>query len=100
MNTRFARRSFAMEPLIGVDLGGTKIEIVALDDDGRELLRRRVATPQGSYTETIAAVTALVRAAETTLGLRGCVGLGAPGSLSLASGTVKNSNSTCLIGRP
>lgn len=85
---------------IGIDLGGTKIEILALDDQGRELLRRRVPTPARDYWATLAALVGLVRETETTLGLKGSVGVGIPGAESLADGQVKNANSTCLIGHP
>lgn len=85
---------------IGIDLGGTKIEIIALDEDGRTLARRRVATPQGDYGATVAAVAGLVAAVEGELGQRGTVGVGTPGALSLRSGLIKNANSTCLIGKP
>ncbi len=85
---------------IGVDLGGTKMEVIALAADGRELLRRRLRTPQGDYAATIAAVAGLVKAAESELGRRGSVGIGIPGAESRASGLIKNANSTCLIGRP
>ncbi|HZX30927.1 MAG TPA: ROK family protein [Rhodocyclaceae bacterium] len=85
---------------IGVDLGGTKIEIVALAQDGQELLRRRVPTPQGDYMATIMAVAGLVEEAENELGRRGTVGVGIPGAESLRSGLIKNANSTCLIGKP
>ncbi|KAF0103700.1 MAG: rok family protein [bacterium] len=85
---------------LGIDLGGSKIEIVALDGDGRELLRRRVATPQGDYRATLGAVAALVEAAERELGLRGTLGIGMPGAESRVSGLIKNANSTCLIGQP
>ncbi len=85
---------------IGVDLGGTKIEIIALDDGGQTLARRRVATPQGDYPATLAAVAGLVHAVEAELGQRGTVGVGMPGALSKVTGLVKNANSTCLIGRP
>ncbi len=85
---------------IGIDLGGTKIEILALDDQGRELLRRRVPTPARDYSATLAALVGLVRETEATLGLKGSVGVGIPGAESLADGRVKNANSTCLIGHP
>lgn len=85
---------------LGIDLGGTKIEIIALADDGRELLRERVATPQGDYLATVMAVAGLVEATEVQLGRRGTVGIGIPGAESLASGLIKNANSTCLIGKP
>jgi fructokinase len=85
---------------IGIDLGGTKIEIIVLAPDGSELLRRRIATPQGDYRGTVAAVASLVRAAEKELGQRGTVGVGMPGAESLATGLIKNANSTCLVGQP
>ena len=85
---------------IGIDLGGSKIEIIALDEDGSELLRRRVATPRGDYPATLASVVVLVGQAERELQRRGSVGLGIPGTISAASGLVKNANSTCLIGKP
>jgi len=84
----------------GIDLGGTKIEIIALDDAGTELLRHRVPTPQGDYFETLQAIAALVRDAEAELGQRGSVGIGTPGSLSRATGCLKNSNSVALNGQP
>lgn len=85
---------------LGIDLGGTKIEIIALADDGRELLRHRVPTPRGDYCGTLAAIVALVQQAETGLGQRGSVGIGIPGAESLVTGLIKNANSTWLIGRP
>lgn len=84
----------------GIDLGGTKIELIALDSAGNERLRRREATPQGDYAGTLAAIGGLVEWAEQTLGARGTVGIGTPGSLSRATGRLKNSNSVCLNGRP
>ena len=85
---------------LGVDLGGTKIEIAALADDGRELLRQRMPTPQGDYMATVMAIAGLVENAENTLGQRGSLGIGIPGAESLATGLIKNANSTCLIGKP
>ena len=85
---------------LGIDLGGTKIEIIALDPSGRELLRRRVPTPQGDYMGTVVAVAGLVEAIESELGQRGRVGLGIPGAESATGGLIKNANSTCLIGQP
>jgi len=79
---------------IGVDLGGTKIEAIALDG-AREVLRRRVPTPRGDYEATISAVSSLVR----QIGA-GTVGVGIPGAVSRVTGLVKNANSTWLIGRP
>lgn len=85
---------------IGVDLGGTKIEIVALDPTGRELLRRRVPTPQGDYRGTLEAIAGLVRFAESQIGGRASIGIGTPGSLSRLTGCMRNANSTCLNGKP
>jgi len=85
---------------LGVDLGGTKIEIIALGGDGRQILRRRIATPQGDYMATLMAVAGLVESVEAEIGRRGTVGVGIPGAESLASGLIKNANSTCLIGQP
>ncbi|HQY47882.1 MAG TPA: ROK family protein [Usitatibacteraceae bacterium] len=85
---------------IGIDLGGTKIEIAVLDGRGEPVLRRREPTPAGDYAATVEAVGRLVEEAEGALGRRGSVGVAMPGALSLATGLVKNANSTCLIGRP
>ncbi|HTY99392.1 MAG TPA: ROK family protein [Rhodocyclaceae bacterium] len=85
---------------IGIDLGGTKIEIAVLDAGGGELLRRRVATPRNDYPATLAAIVALVEQAEGDLGRRGSVGVGIPGAESRSTGLVKNANSTWLIGKP
>jgi fructokinase len=86
---------------IGIDLGGTKIEIVALDDAGRERLRRRVATPtREGYDAIVQSLVALVQEAEAALGARASVGIGTPGAVSPATGRIKNSNTTCLIDRP
>ena len=85
---------------IGIDLGGTKIEIAVLGADGVPALRRRVATPAGDYGATVAAIGRLVADAERERGARCTVGVAMPGALSLATGLVKNANSTCLIGRP
>lgn len=84
---------------LGLDLGGTKIEIIALDK-GREVLRERIATPLTSYEDTIRAMRDLVRSAEAKLGQRGSVGVAIPGALSPITGLVKNANSTRLIGHP
>lgn len=85
---------------IGIDLGGTKIEAVALGPGGVELARRRVPTPQGDYVGTVRAVANLVAAIEAETGRRGRVGVGTPGAISPATGLIKNANSTCLIGQP
>jgi fructokinase len=84
---------------IGVDLGGTKIEAAALDEDGTLLARRRVPTPRDDYDATLAAIARLVRELEAETGTRGSVGVGMPGALSPATALVKNANSTWLNGR-
>ncbi len=84
---------------IGIDLGGTKIEAIALGAGGREVGRRRIATP-GSYAATIAAIRDLVVALESDTGERGTVGIGMPGAFSPATGLVKNANSTWLNDMP
>lgn len=90
-----------MTPLLGVDLGGTKIEVAALArNDGRFLLRQRVATPTGGYDAVLQAIATLVQAAERDLGVSGLpLGVGIPGCLSPATGLVKGANSTVLNGR-
>ena len=85
---------------LGIDLGGSKIEIIALDEHGAVLLRRRRPSPRGSYEATLAAIRELVAEAEAELGARGTVGFGTPGAISPATGLLKNSNSTWLNGRP
>jgi fructokinase len=85
---------------IGIDLGGSKTEAVALGDDGTELARERVITPQGKYQETVHSIAALVTGLESRLGHRATVGVGIPGTLSPTSGRVKNANSTWLNGQP
>jgi fructokinase len=85
---------------LGIDLGGTKIEIIALADTGAELLRRRVSSPRENYHETLQTIAGLVRDAEAELGQRGSLGIGTPGAVSRVTGRIKNSNSTHLIGQP
>lgn len=92
---------------IGVDLGGTKIEAVALDREGRAAAGKRVPSPQGNYDATIAAIADLVAAIEHLSGWQGgdggaarpTVGIGIPGSISPRTGAVQNANSTWLNGR-
>jgi fructokinase len=84
---------------IGIDLGGTKIEGIAIADDGSERTRRRIAAPRGDYTNTLAAVRGLVEDIERDCGARGRVGIGIPGTISPATGLIKNSNSTWLNGK-
>ena len=83
---------------IGIDLGGTKIEAIALGEGGEELTRRRVATPRGDYEKTLGVIVKLVEGIEGELKARGSVGIGIPGMISPATGLIKNANSTVLIG--
>lgn len=83
---------------LGIDLGGSKIEILALRD-GQEVLRRRCPTPQGDYAATLTAICSLVDECEGHLGVRGSLGIGIPGTRSPDHGRIKNANSTCLIGQ-
>lgn len=88
---------------IGIDLGGTKTEIVALDADGAELLRRREATPSNDYAGILDLVARMVREAEGACHVgtgSPRVGIGTPGSLSRATGLLRGSNSVCLNGKP
>ena len=85
---------------IGIDLGGTKIEGLVLDDAGKERARVRVATPQASYEATVDGVAAVVRELEAKVGVRCRVGVGHPGAISPATGLIKNANSTRLNGHP
>ena len=85
---------------IGVDLGGTKIEALALDDNGREVARHRVDTPRHDYAGTIVAIVSLVQRLESVTGVTATVGAGIPGSLRAATGLVKNANSIWLNGKP
>jgi fructokinase len=82
---------------IGIDLGGTKIEIILLGPDGSELVRERIDTPSG-YDATLAGIAALVQAAESRVGVTASVGIGIPGVISPATGLVKNANSIALNG--
>ena len=84
---------------IGVDLGGTKIEAIALGADGATLARRRVPTPRDDYDATLQAIVDLIASIEREAGTRGTVGLGIPGAISPATGVVKNANSTWINGR-
>ncbi|HUO86308.1 MAG TPA: ROK family protein [Thermoanaerobaculia bacterium] len=89
-----------MRVRIGIDLGGTKIEGMALNGDGREVHRLRIDTPAGNYKATVDAVCALVQELEEEVGTEGRVGVAMPGSISPATGLIKNANSTWLIGHP
>jgi predicted NBD/HSP70 family sugar kinase len=83
----------------GIDLGGSKIEIIVLDQAGTPVLRRRSPTPQGDYPGTLLTISRLVEEAEAELGVSVSVGIGTPGAISKTTGKLKNSNSTCLNGQ-
>jgi len=85
---------------LGIDLGGTKIELIALDENGTTLLRRRVPTPTGDYVGILNVIAGLVRLAEGELGQGGTVGVGSPGTISTRTGLLKNSNTTVMNGKP
>lgn len=84
---------------IGIDLGGTKTELIALDASGVRI-QRRVPTPAHDYAQIVEAVAKLVEDAETELGARASVGVGMPGAISRKTHTIKNSNTLCLNGQP
>ena len=85
---------------IGIDLGGTKTEVIALSDDGQQRFRHRIPTARDDYAKTVEDIAGLVELAERETGEQGSVGVGIPGSLSPFSGVVKNANSTWLNGKP
>ncbi len=90
---------------LGIDLGGTKIEIIALTDDGQAVFRQRLDTPQGDYAQTLSSIVQLIGQAKKFLHKHGLateysIGVGIPGTISLKTGLVKNANSVCLIGQP
>lgn len=85
---------------IGIDLGGTKIEGIALDDAGQELYRKRIDAPQGSYHKTLHAITQLIAEIESNIQTSASVGIGIPGTISPKTDLVKNSNSVWLINKP
>jgi fructokinase len=84
---------------LGIDLGGTKIEGIALGDDASVLLRRRIPTPRDDYQQTLTSIVTLIREVEQEVGRVGTVGVSMPGAISPATGLVKNANSTWLNGR-
>ncbi len=85
---------------IGIDLGGTKMEGIAIDSAGREIARKRIPTPTGGYKQTVEAVCDLVLLLESETGQQASIGVGIPGTISPRTGLIKNANSTCLIGHP
>jgi len=84
---------------IGIDLGGTKTEIIALDAHGAELLRRRATTPADDYAATLALIARLVQETEAAVGCAASIGIGTPGAPSPSTGRMRNSNSRCLNGK-
>ena len=84
---------------IGIDLGGTKIEGIAISDKGQELFRRRVKTPREDYDGTVDAIVEIVLSLELKTKKKGTVGIGIPGTISPQTGLIKNANSTWLIGK-
>ncbi len=85
---------------IGIDLGGTKIEGIVLDGDGEEVIRYRIATPQGDYMGTLQAIKDVIDYLESHSSHASTIGIGTPGAISTASGLMKNSNSVCMNGKP
>lgn len=87
-----------MKFTLGVDLGGTKTEILALDEQGQECFRKRVSTVKGSYADTIKTISGLVKEAESAVNAQCALGIAIPGAVSLKTHTIKNANSYWLIG--
>ena len=85
---------------IGIDLGGTKIEGIALSEAGEELFRQRIVTPQGDYQGTLQSIVDLIKQIEAGIDEQGSIGICTPGSLSPATGLLRNSNSVCMNGKP
>jgi len=85
---------------IGIDLGGTKIEGIALSDAGDELFRQRISTPQGDYQGTLQSIADLINKIEVAVDERGSIGICTPGALSPGTGLMRNSNSVCMNGKP
>ncbi len=85
---------------IGIDLGGTKIEGIALSDAGNELFRHRISTPQGDYQGTLQSIADLINKIEVAVDEKGSIGICTPGALSPATGLMRNSNSVCMNGKP
>ena len=84
---------------IGIDLGGTKIEGIALSEAGQELFRHRIATPQSDYAATLQSIAGLINQLETDAGEKGSIGICTPGAFSPATGLLRNSNSVCMNGK-
>lgn len=88
------------EVRIGVDLGGTKLEVIALDASGTVMAQQRFESPQDDYLRTLEAIEHAIAAVESQVGVRGTIGIGTPGALSRVTGRLRNSNSTWLNGTP
>ncbi len=102
-NCRYAcivNRGEELSVRIGIDLGGTKTEVIALSDQGEQLFRHRLPTPREDYRQTIETIATLVAMAEQATGQQGTVGMGIPGSISPYTGVVKNANSTGSTASP
>lgn len=84
---------------IGIDLGGTKIEVIAISNNGEVVFRKRENTPQGDYRATVRTVIDLVEVVEQQTNAKGTVGIGIPGSISPKTGLIRNANSTCINGK-
>ncbi len=89
-----------MDIRIGIDLGGTKIEIIALDIHNQQIYQKRIPTPQGNYQATLTCIQTLVRDAENDLSKKASVGIGTPGAISQKTNCLKNANSICLNNQP
>jgi fructokinase len=89
-----------MEYRLGIDLGGTKTEVLVMDSRGEPVYRQRVSTPAQDYDAILAMIVELVRQAEAEVGQRASVGVGIPGAISPGSGLLRNSNTVCMNGRP
>lgn len=85
---------------LGIDLGGTKVEIIALDSSNQAQYKKRITSPRNSYQKTVNTLVQLVEEAENEIGQDCSVGIGIPGSISPSTGLIQNANSTWLIGHP
>ena len=94
------RKNLCQKPRLGVDLGGTKVEVAVLDEAGEFLFRERLPTPQGDYVGTIETIATLIEQAEERLGRVGSIGVGTPGTTSPGTGLMKNANSVVLNDKP
>jgi len=84
---------------IGIDLGGTKIEGIVLQENGEVLIRQRIPTPVGNYEKILSSIVNLITLLESNIGRQVTIGIGTPGAISPASGLLRNSNSVCMNGQ-